>query len=127
MENLLQRRLGAHTQNSNESVNSCIWLLAPKHLHSGKNVIDIATYLAVMIFNEGYEKILETMDTMEITFGPIAEMCAARLDEDRINRSEQRVSDAAKRARIEQCEQRIAQRESLLEQEDELYGPGTTD
>ena len=54
-DNLLQRCLRAHAQNRNESVNSCIWLLAMKHLHSGKNVIDIATYLAVMIFNEGYE------------------------------------------------------------------------
>lgn len=60
-DNLLERCLGAHTQNSNESLNSCIWFFAPKHLHSGKTVVEIATHLAIIIFNEGYAGILKTM------------------------------------------------------------------
>ena len=37
-DDLLKRCLGVHTQNSNESLNSCSWNIALKHLHSGKSV-----------------------------------------------------------------------------------------
>lgn len=33
-DDLLERCLGGHTQNANESFNSTIWRLGPKHLHS---------------------------------------------------------------------------------------------
>lgn len=35
-EELLERCLGGHTQNANESFNATIWRLAPKHLHCGR-------------------------------------------------------------------------------------------
>jgi len=126
-DNLLERCLGTHTQNSNESLNSCIWFFAPKHLHSGKTVVEIATHLAIIIFNEGYAGILKTMSVMEITLGPQAEACASRIDARRIDRAECKVSDAAKRAQIEQREEQVAYREFLHDQEGELYGPGIAD
>ena len=124
---LLERCLGAHTQNNNESLNSCIWIMAPKHLHSGKEVDEIATHLAVIIFNEGFSAILKTMDVLGITLGPEAEACAARLDEERIQRSERRFSDVAKNARIQLREEQVANRELLYDEEGELYAPGIGD
>ena len=126
-DTLLERCLGAHTQNNNESVNSCIWMLAPKHLHSGKQVVETATHFAVMIINEGFSSILKTMENLGITLGPQAEMCAAQLDETRIDNSERRMSDAAKRARIQQREDHVANQEHLRDEEGELYGPGIAD
>lgn len=41
---LLERYLGGHTQNPNENFNATIWLLAPKHLHAGIKIIEIAVY-----------------------------------------------------------------------------------
>ncbi|CAB0042858.1 unnamed protein product [Trichogramma brassicae] len=34
-DKLLQRCLGGHTQNNNESFNHCVWMMAPKHIFSG--------------------------------------------------------------------------------------------
>jgi len=31
-----------------------IWRLAPKHLNSGLKIVEIASYIAARIFNEGY-------------------------------------------------------------------------
>ncbi|XP_026828856.1 uncharacterized protein LOC113562728, partial [Ooceraea biroi] len=53
-DELLERCLGAETQNNNESLNSLIWTFAPKHLHVGVKVVEIATFLAVIIFNKGF-------------------------------------------------------------------------
>ncbi|GIY08120.1 uncharacterized protein CDAR_429331 [Caerostris darwini] len=35
-DDLLERCLGSNTQNNNESFNSCVWQLAPKHQFAGK-------------------------------------------------------------------------------------------
>lgn len=45
-EDLLTRCLGGHTQNANESYNSTIWRLAPKHLNSGIKIVEIAAFTA---------------------------------------------------------------------------------
>ena len=112
-DELLERCLGAGTQNNNESLNSCIWLIAPKHLQSRKNVIEIDTFLAVIIFNEGYQGMLKTMDTMGLAVGEHAETCAIELNSEKIDLSERRMSDRAKKARINQREEQLANRELL--------------
>ncbi|KYN31554.1 hypothetical protein ALC56_14435 [Trachymyrmex septentrionalis] len=51
-KDLLQRCLGGYMQNANESFNSTVWRLAPKHLHCGLKIIEIAAYLAAGMFNK---------------------------------------------------------------------------
>ena len=58
-----------HTQNNNEFLNSSIWTFAPKYIHSSKGIVDIANFLAVCIFNDGYMNILKIMDMMDIIIG----------------------------------------------------------
>ena len=53
-DELLERCLGGHTQNPNESFNATVWRMAPKHLNSGHKIVEIAAYMAAGIFNEGY-------------------------------------------------------------------------
>lgn len=68
-DNLLTRCLGGHTQNSNESFNSTIWRLAPKHLNAGVKIIEIAAFIAASVFNEGYSSILKIMKKLDIQIG----------------------------------------------------------
>ena len=67
------------------------------------------------------------MEVLGITAGPEAETCATRLDEQRIYRADRRVSDATTWARIQQREEKVANREHLRDKEGELYGPGIID
>ncbi|EFN73349.1 hypothetical protein EAG_02316, partial [Camponotus floridanus] len=49
-------------QNNNEnSLNSLIWTFAPKYFHYGAKIVEIATFLAIIIFNEGFMAILNVI------------------------------------------------------------------
>lgn len=52
-EGLLNRCLGAFTQNNNESFHQLVWNYAPKTGHCGKRVVDIAVTKAILDFNGG--------------------------------------------------------------------------
>ncbi|XP_066590769.1 uncharacterized protein [Prorops nasuta] len=123
-EDLLIRCLGAETQNNNESLNSLIWTFAPKHLHSGAKVVELATYLAVLIFNEGFQPILKIMEIMGADIGINAQGFVHNRDNSRIERSEKRISDFVKQARISNREEKNELRHFYEEEEGVLYGPG---
>jgi len=59
-DDLLERCLGGHTQNANESFNAMVWRLAPKHLNCDKKIIEIAAFLAAGMFNEGFSFVLNS-------------------------------------------------------------------
>jgi len=101
-DELLERCLEAETQNNNESLNSLIWTFAPRHLHSWAKIVEIATFLAVVIFNEGFMPILKIINVMGVTIGQQVEMYANSRDEVRIVRS----TDFAKDERISRREER---------------------
>jgi len=126
-DDLLTRCLGAETQNNNESLNSLIWTFAPKHLHSGVQIVQIATFLAVVIFNEGFQGIIKIMHTMGCSIGRTAHAYVERRDEFRISRSEQRISDAAREARISARAEQSALQNLQEEEEGILYAPGIAD
>lgn len=65
-EHLLERCLGGHTQNANESYNSTLWRLAPKHLHAGRKIVEIAAFIAACVFNEGFFGVMKIMETLEL-------------------------------------------------------------
>ncbi|XP_014472349.1 PREDICTED: uncharacterized protein LOC106743225 isoform X2 [Dinoponera quadriceps] len=126
-DDLLTRCLGAETQNNNESLNSLIWTFAPKHLHSGAQIVQIATFLAVVILNEGFQGIIKIMHTMGCSIGRSAHAYVERRDKARISRSEQRMSDAAREVRISAREEQSALRNLQEEEEGILYAPGIAD
>jgi len=84
---LLERRVGGHTQNANESFNATIWRLAPKHLHCGRKIIEIAAWIAAGIFNEGYLSVMRIMSCMDIIIGPVCRDIATRLDKNRTSQN----------------------------------------
>ena len=90
----------SYTQNNNESLNSLVWTFAPKHLHREKKTVQIATFLAVCIFNEDFHSILQMMSIMGLKIGQNAKIFAETTDNERIKCLEQRASHEAKETRI---------------------------
>lgn len=61
--------LDGYTQNTNESYNNLIWKKSPKNTNSSARVVEIATFLAVCLFNEGTLALLKVMSIMGIAVG----------------------------------------------------------
>lgn len=97
-DDLMEWCTGGNTQNSNESVNACVWKLAPKHLHSAAKTIEIATYIGVSLFNKGHITILKIMELLEIVVGLQAHNFVRIADDKRIAAAEKSLSDGARAA-----------------------------
>lgn len=124
---LLERCLGGHTQNSNESFNGSLWRMAPKHLHCGTKAVEIATYMSAAIYNEGFSPILTMMKSLGIDIGPNCKKYAKKKDESRIKRQEVRAHERTKEARYKRKIAQTKKNEVDIEEEEILYGPGIAD
>lgn len=123
-DDLLERCLGGFTQNNNESVNSVIWSMAPKVTSSGAKIVEIATYIACSVFNDGYENVLLIMQQLNLKIGPNAQRMCEEQDKARITIADIRAEEATKNARKLR---RAAQKESAditAAIEGVVYGPG---
>lgn len=114
---LLQRCQRGKTQNSNESLHSLIWSLAPKHRHASLLAIEAAVAEAVMRFNAGN---LQTSSGIlsELTLNP--GLCNARrmAEKDRLRAAE----SARKRASSDNVQRALRKRHMNQKQSD--YMPG---
>lgn len=123
-EDLLQRCLGGHTQNANESFHALVWRLAPKHLHCGPKTVEIAAWIAAGLFNDGYQSILHIMKKLKFVIGAPSYNFAKKMDKDRLKRQELKSSSVTKEGRIA----KKARVSSVGDDEDDLlYGPGITE
>lgn len=71
----------------------------PKHIHSGAKVIEVATSVAVCIFNVGFIPILKMITLMRLKVGPEAYSFAVKRDNAWIELSEIRTSKVSEEAR----------------------------
>lgn len=124
---LLTRCLGGHTQNSNESFNSTVWRLNPKHLHCGKKIVELSAFLAAGIFNEGYSAILCTMQLLNLKIGQQCKIFADNIDAERIKRANRRQSLSRKEARTARRLEQMHQNEFFEEAESVIYEAGIAD
>lgn len=67
------------------------------------------------------------MEVMGVNIGLNAQAFVHRRNDSRIDRSERRLSDFAKKARISNREEKTALREFVEEEEGVLYGSGIAD
>ena len=111
-------------QNANESFNSTVWRMAPKHLHSDLKIIEIASYLAAGMFNEGYSATLTTMQQLKLKIDQQWKMFADNVDKQRIERENRRASLSSKEARTARRLKQLHQNEYYEEAEGLLYGAG---
>lgn len=126
-DDLLERCLGGHTQNANESFNATVWRLSPKHLHCGLKVVEISAYIAAGIFNEGYTSVLKIMNLLNLTIGTYAKVFAHNSDEERITRQNRKSLSETKDARTARRQHQMEENQLFEEAEGLLYGPGIAD
>ena len=60
------RYLGGFTQNTNESLNAVVWYIAPKDIFNGKSVVDIATNIDIIAYNNGFRGLLDVMSALQL-------------------------------------------------------------
>lgn len=113
-EDLLTRCIGGYTQNTNESFNNLIWKIAPKTLFSGTEIVEIATYLSICIFNEG-SKLLLFLEHLHMQVGKRAEAACAANNERRLHDAENDIKRRSKESRINR---RIAEQQQADADED---------
>ncbi|XP_032682124.1 uncharacterized protein LOC116849269 [Odontomachus brunneus] len=93
-DDLLKRYVDGYTQN-NECFNSLIWSFAPKHIFCTRKTIEIASFLAACIFNEGFNSVLRIMEAMGIKIGMNASIMATREDNKRRRNADKRALQAS--------------------------------
>lgn len=126
-DDLLIRCLGGHTQNPNESFNSTVWRFAPKHLHSGLKIVEVSSYIAAALFNEGNSSILMMMNELQIVVGSQSFNYGKQMDEQRIKRQNRRSGLESKEARQARKEEMMEANNAYKEAEGLLYGAGIED
>jgi len=126
-DDLLTHCLGGFTQNSNGSFNSTVWSLAPKSTSSGKVVLEIATDIAVCIFNDGLSSVMEIMKILGMTIGPNCYNFCLEVDAQRVKYAERSLTDAAKEGRSSAKSMRKSEQDQNLELEGQLYDAGIAD
>lgn len=124
---LLQRCLGKNTQNNNECFNGTLWAIIPKHNFVGKEVVEIAVQLAVIMFNEGRVPILKVLDLMGCPIGIFAHEWAQNKDWDRIRAAQKANAAATKEARLARKEAEQEAEQAYKDLGLLLYGPGMAD
>ena len=126
-DDLLGRCLGGNTQNNNETFNSVLWRIAPKHIFCMGKTIELAAFLSAIIFNEGWTPVLRLMEVMGVVIGPQAKTAADARDHVHVRKAEVVHTAASKQGRLSRRMERSAQNEFFEEEEGGLYGPGIAD
>ncbi|GFY51415.1 uncharacterized protein TNIN_254611 [Trichonephila inaurata madagascariensis] len=114
--------LGRNTKkknNNNESFNHCVWNLASNHTFVGKNVLEIATYTASCIFNEGFIPVLKAIEGTR--------HYADTVDNARILRAEKTVEANCKEIRTLRRALKTVENDNFVETDELLYATGIAD
>lgn len=123
-DELLSRCLGGYTQNANESLNSVVWSMAPKCISSGKNIVDIATDIAAITYNDGLTGLLEVMSTLELVISTKLYEYCLEVDEKRVKAANRASSNFKKSAKKDLTSVRKKSEEENLNLEGVFYGAG---
>ncbi|XP_070383699.1 uncharacterized protein, partial [Dermacentor albipictus] len=123
-EQLLTRCVKGKTQNGAESLNSKIWLLCPKTRFASRTVVEMATALAVLWYNQGhksYEQVLQELGVL-----PSRELVALSKDCDRrrISSMSMKLTAEARSHRRHLAKKARLEHGSYKDSEGPTYGPG---
>lgn len=124
---LLKRCLGGETQNNNESVNNCIWRIAPKTINCGAKIVEIATFIGAGTFNDGHLHIKRIMALLGIKIGYHSNKFSEEIDQLRLKRAEGKSAESTKEARTARRMANSEKEDFYQDEEGVLYGPGIDD
>ena len=119
----MERCLGNFSQNANDSFNVLIWRLAPKHEHAGFKIVQIATFIATVTFNDGFNGVLKIMEVVELKIGPTCKAAAEQRDHDRLRR-QARASSAQSKTRTVARMEKMKENQLYEESGGMLHEPG---
>ena len=123
-ETLMERCLGNFSQNANQSFHGLIWRLAPKYVHAGFKIVQIATFIATVTFNDGFNGVLKIMEVLELKIGPTCKAAVEQRDNDRLRRQACASSAQSKEARTLARMEKMKENQLYEESEGMLYEPG---
>jgi hypothetical protein len=121
---LLSSCLHGGTQNQNEAFNALIWQRATKETHSSLPTVELATFLAVGIFNNGAKAILDILENLGIKPGCQTKKCLKKIDYDRLRHSTRKSSDKQKNKRKKIRQRKKGYIDNLSEKEGTKYEAG---
>ena len=98
-ESLLSACLHGGTQNQNEAFNALIWQRAPKETHSSLPTVEIATYLAIGIFNDGAKTIMDVLQKLGLEPGLHCLAACKKIDRKRMLFAKVKSAEKAKSRR----------------------------
>lgn len=121
---LLERCKRGATQNANECLNGLIWQMCPKVSFCTSKTVDTATYLAVIIFNDGYSKLEAVLQKMGCGTGAYTGKALAELDRLKAYNKARKSSAAEQQARKRRRAKKKGFSETAHEKEGVTYTAG---
>ena len=95
-----------------------------RHLHCGLKIVELATFLAAGIFNEGFTFVLHVMQEINLVVDHQCQNFCTSYDAKRVTRQNRRTLNSSKKARTARKEEQSLLLQNFEEQEDQYYGPG---
>lgn len=126
-DELLNKCLGGFTQNSNESLNAKIWLIAPKCMPGSNRIVNIASCMAVSTYNDGAYSYLQMFQLLGITIGATALNFCKGNDANRLKCARVKAYEASKEARIAKRLQKTVRNSTTQDNEGIQYEAGMAD
>ena len=105
-------------------VNSVVWKYCPKKKNHGVTVVKVAAAMAVSVFSDGAQSLLDIMIAMELSVGKFASDFCKQKDSHRIKNAKRQAKDASHEARIAKRRKRKAVDEEQAELEGQPYVAG---
>lgn len=121
---LLSKCTQGLTQNVNECLNGLIWDRCPKTIYVEQETVALATYLAILKFNDGDISLLKMLTELGIVPGLFASKGAHDCDRDRINLSVKMSSEKVKKRRKVRRHLRKKHIDDAKDKEGVTYEPG---
>ena len=123
-ESPLHHCLPGFSQNNNESINSLVWMRAPKQKYYGPQRVEMAAIGAIVQFNEGASGKHLVMKKAGISWGKHSERGSAQKDTKRIHSAKQKTSQKQRKARKKIRVAKLRAEEERKSVEGTSYGAG---
>ena len=98
-DELLEKCLHGQTQNANEAFNSILWKKCPKEIFVGRSTLELATYSAIITYNDGFERLSDVLSKLGLEVSMYFFDGAAKKNNQRIASCMKRSSEKGKKRR----------------------------
>ena len=121
---LLSQCLPGLTQNTNESINSLVWIRCPKHKWHGRKRILLATASVTLQFSAGATAKHEVMARAWLAVEGQTRRESTRRDSESIKKAEKRIQDQHKKYRVARRQAKQTDEEQRRQKEGTTYSAG---